>query len=446
MAQGRFHNKIGTFAAIAGSVVGLGNIWRFPYLAGDNGGFAFLIVYLIVSLLVSAPVMLSEFSIGRSQRCNAMRAFRNISSGPWFLIGFLGVATAYVIDSFYMVVGGWSLKFLQLSVTNAFQSLSADEVAHTFSSFIADGSSTVLWSESTLIIATLVILLGVSGGIERFNKVLMPTLLLLLIVLAINSVFFLPDSSKGIEFLFKPDFSKISYETVLKAMGQSFFSLSLGMGAMLTYSAYMPAKQNLPKTAFSIVAFDTIIAIISGLAIFPAVFSFGVDPSAGPQLLFITMPAIFGQITGGHFLSILFFLLVFFAASTSQVSLLEVVTAYISEELGIKRRKAALLIFATMSITGGMCALSQTGSDTFVFFGMSLFDIFDYASSNFMLPIGGLLIVIFAGWVMPKRILHAQLTNGAEDESITFKGLRFLIRFIAPIFVALMFLNLIGLF
>ncbi|MCR4619737.1 MAG: sodium-dependent transporter [Paludibacteraceae bacterium] len=446
LAQGTFNTKLGTFAAVAGSVVGLGNIWRFPYLAGDNGGFAFLIIYLFVSLLISMPLMLSEFSIGRSQRCNAMRAFRNISSGPWFLIGFLGVATAYVIDSFYMVVGGWSLKFLQLSIVNAFADMSAADIKGTFGHLLSNGTQLVLWSEATLVIATAVIIGGVSNGIEKFNKYLMPILLLLLIILAVNSIFFLPDSYMGLQFLFYPDFSKITFQTVLKALGQSFFSLSLGMGAMLTYSAYMSNSQRLPCTALSIVSFDTIVAVISGLAIFPAVFSFGIDPSAGPELLFITMPAVFSKIIGGQFLAILFFLLVFLAASTSQVSLLEVVTAYVSEELHIPRRKAAILIFLTMTCTGGICALSLTGAPSLTFFDMSVFDIFDYVSSNIMLPIGGLLIVLFAGWIMPKRILHAQLTNNADREPTYFKLIRFLIRFVAPVFVSILFLHLIGFF
>ncbi len=446
MAQGSFNSKIGAFAALAGSVVGLGNIWRFPYLAGDNGGFAFLIIYLLVSVTVSMPLMLSEFTIGRSQRCNAMRAFKNISGGPWFLIGFLGVATAYVIDSFYMVVGGWSLKFLYLAVIDAFSGMSTSDIKTTFSDLLNSGGQLTLWSETTLVIATAVILGGVARGIEKFNKVLMPTLFFLLVILAIHSVFFLPGSEKGLHFLFYPDFSKITFNTVLKALGQSFFSLSLGMGAMLTYAAYMPQTQKLPRTAFSIVTFDTIMAIISGAAIFPTVFSFGIDPSAGPELLFITMPAVFSQIPGGHVIGILFFLLVFLAASTSQVSLLEVVTAYVSEELHIARRKAALLIFFTMTGTGLMCALSLSRDSSLVFWGMSVFDIFDYVSSNIMLPAGGLLIVLFAGWIVPKRILHAQLTNGAETESFTFRAIRFLIRFVAPIFVAILFLSLLGIF
>lgn len=444
MAQGTFKTSIGTFAAVAGSVVGLGNIWRFPYLAGENGGFAFLIVYIITSVLISVPVMLSEFSIGRSQKCNAMRAFKNISGGPWFLIGFLGVATAYVIDSFYMVVGGWSLEFLRKSIMNSFSGMSPGEMEAGFNAYLADGTGPLIWAEVALVIAVIIIIAGVTKGIERMNKIIMPALITILIILVINSVFFLPNSEAGLSFLFHPDFSKITFKTILVALGQSFFSLSLGMGAMLTYGSYIRKEERLPNTAFKVMIFDSSIAMLSGMAIFPAVFSFGIDPSSGPQLLFLTMPNIFQQITGGYFLSIIFFLFVFMAAITSQVSLLEVVTAYVSEELGIKRWKAAISIFFTMSITGGMCALSQSDMDTFVFFGKSLFDIFDFISSNFMLPIGGLFIVLFAGWIMPERILFSQLTNNKTERPVYYLILRFLIRFVSPACLSLMFLNLIG--
>ncbi|MBQ1836456.1 MAG: sodium-dependent transporter [Paludibacteraceae bacterium] len=445
MAQGTFKSSIGTFAAVAGSVVGLGNIWRFPYLAGENGGFAFLIVYLFVSLLVSLPVMLSEFSIGRSQRCNAMRSFKQISGGPWFLTGMLGVATAYVIDSFYMVVGGWSLEFLRKSVMNEFSGISPERMTEEFNAYIADGTGPVIWALVSLVLATTIIILGVSKGIEKMNKIMMPTLVLILVILVINSIFFLPNSQAGIDFLLHPDFSKITFKTLLAAVGQSFFSLSLGMGAMLTYASYIQEKEHLPSTALRVMIFDSSIALLSGLAIFPAVFSFGIDPSSGPHLLFLTMPNIFQQIIGGQFLSIIFFLFVFLAAITSQVSLLEVVTAFVSEELKIKRWKAAIWLLLTMGITGSMCALSQSDMDIFVFNGHSLFDIFDYVSSNYMLPIGGLLIVIFAGRIMPERILQSQLTNGNEKNTLGYTVIKFLIRYVSPIFISLMFLDLIGL-
>lgn len=446
MEKATFKSSLGTFAAVAGSVVGLGNIWRFPYLAGENGGFAFLIVYLVVSLLVSLPVMLSEFAIGRSQRSNAMRSFKQISSGPWFLVGFLGVASAYIIDSFYMVVGGWSLEFLRKSVMNEFAGQTSEQIAEGFNSYVANGVGPVAWAEISLCLATIIIILGVSKGIEKMNKIMMPTLVCILVILVINSIFFLPNSQAGIDFLFHPDFSKITFKTLLTAIGQSFFSLSLGMGAMLTYASYIQEKEHLPNTAFRVMIFDSTIALLSGLAIFPAVFSFGIDPSSGPHLLFLTMPNIFQQIIGGRFLSIIFFLFVFMAAITSQISLLEVVTAYASEELKIKRWKAALGLFFTMSITGSICALSQSDLGLFVINGHTMFDIFDYASSNYMMPIGGLLIVIFAGYVMPERILHSQLTNNGTQRPLPFyyMVIRFLIRFVSPVFISLMFLNLIG--
>ena len=297
----------------------------------------------------------------------------------------------------------------------------------------------------SLALATTIIILGVSKGIEKMNKIMMPTLVLILVILVINSIFFLPNSQAGIDFLLHPDFSKITFKTLLAAVGQSFFSLSLGMGAMLTYASYIQEKEHLPSTALRVMIFDSSIALLSGLAIFPAVFSFGIDPSSGPHLLFLTMPNIFQQIIGGQFLSIIFFLFVFMAAITSQVSLLEVVTAFVSEELKIKRWKAAIWLLLTMGITGSMCALSQSDMDIFVFNGHSLFDIFDYVSSNYMLPIGGLLIVIFAGRVMPERILYSQLTNDNEKKNWSYAVIKFLIRYVSPIFISLMFLDLIGL-
>lgn len=445
MARGEFNSRIGTFATVAGSVVGLGNLWRFPYLAGENGGSAFLLVYLCVSLLVSLPVMLSELSIGRSQRCNAMRAFKNIAPGPWFLVGFLGVAAAYVITSFYMVVGGWSLEFLWASIVGEFSGKSSDEIKNYFDLFLAGGTGPTLQALVSLGISLVVVVLGVSKGIERFNKILMPALFVLILILVCNSLFCLPESWKGVTFLLKPDFEKISLQTVLTAMGQSFFSLSLGMGAMLTYGSYIKSDRNLPKTALGIVTFDSLVAILSGMVIFPAVFSFGLEPTQGPTLLFNTMPNIFQQMPGGYGFSILFFLLVYFAAVTSQVSLLETITAFASEELRMKRWKACLAIALTMSVTGSMCALSLSGHGWFEIGGKPLFDIFDSVSSIVMLPLGGFFIVLFAGWIMPSRVLQSQLTNSEnESPSINYVVLRFLIRFVSPIFVALLFLTLIG--
>lgn len=445
MAQGSFKSSLGTFAAVAGSVVGLGNIWRFPYLAGQNGGFAFLVVYLIVALLVSMPVMLCEFSVGRSQRCNAMRSFKNLSAKPWFLVGFLGVATAYIIDSFYTIVGGWSLKYLAFAVSDSFKGQTAEQIKQGFADFSAGGLAPALWGEVSLVLAVLIVLMGVTKGIERICKIMMPALVVILLILAVNSVFFLPDSRLGLEFLFKPDFSKITFHTVLTAMGQSFFSLSLGMGAMLTYGSYMRNTDSLPSVAIRVVVFDSIVAILSGLVIFPAVFSFGVEPTQGPSLLFVVMPNIFQQISGGYLISIIFFLFVFIAAITSQVSLLEVVTAYASEELNVKRWKAVLGIFVTMTVVSQMCAFSLSDYDLFRILGMPLFDVFDWISSNVMLPLGGLFIVIFAGWIMPERILYSQLTNENNCKNAVYVLLRFLIKFVSPVFVSVMFLSLIGL-
>lgn len=434
----------GAVAAVGGSVVGLGNIWRFPYVAGENGGAAFILVYLCVSFLIAVPIMLSEFSIGRSTRRNPYRAFKKLAPGTaWPAIGYMGVFTAFVILSFYSVVAGWALEFLRSSVMGEFAGMGAADIRANFDSFVAGGTMPVIWTLIFVFMTAFIVLSGVEKGIERYTKILMPAMAVLLLGMAINSSM-LPGGMEGISFLFRPDFSKISPSVVLQAMGQAFFSLSLGMGAMITYGSYIKKEQNMFKVAGTVALSDLSIAILSGLAIFPAVFAFGVSPTSGPELIFITLPMVFQQMVGGYFISIIFFFLVFVAAITSSISLFEVITAYVSEEMRIPRIKAVAINTPLVMITSVFCALSQMPDSPLLIGGRNLFDIFDNLSSVYLLPIGGLFIVLFAGWVMKPSAFHDELTNRGLYGERMYPAFRVLMRYAIPVVMTTLILFLTG--
>src|SRR5690554_3293866 len=332
-----FGSKFGIIAATAGSAIGLGNIWRFPYVAGENGGAAFLIIYLGFILIIGIPVMLSEFTIGRKGQLNAFGSFRRLAPGkPWYLVGMMGVVAAFMILSFYTVVAGWTLEYLYQSVINGFKGMNSDQLNTMFISFIGSTWRPLIWFFVFMAMTALIIMAGVQKGIEKYTKILMPLLLVLLLVLSIRSVT-LPGAMDGISFLFRPDFSKITTSTILQALGQAFFSLSIGMGTLITYASYIQKNDNLATSAVSIAFADTFIAILAGIAIFPAVFAFGIAPEAGEGLVFITVPNIFQQMAGGYFFSILFFILLIVAALTSTISVLEVIVAFFAEELKMTR-------------------------------------------------------------------------------------------------------------
>ena len=443
--RGAFSSNFGSMMAVVGSAVGLGNIWRFPYLAGANGGAAFLLLYLFLILLVGLPLILSEFVIGRATHRGAVGSFKQLAPrSKWYLVGYMGVVAGFCILGFYSVISGWSVRFLYDSIINANVGLSHDEIAASFNAFKNTGWQPILLSAGFLALTAFVVLKGVEKGVERWNKILMPLLIFILLLLCINS-FTLDGFGAGMSFLFKPDFSKITANTVLDALGQVFFTLSLGMGVMITYSSYVVKPENMLRSKGIVTMIDTSIAIISGIAIFPAVFTFGISPTQGPDLIFLTLPNVFGQMAGGQYVGILFFLLITIAALTSMVSIFEMMTNYMMEELKMTRRRAVLWLLITLCLVAALCAQSQVEGSRLMIGDYNVFDFLDMLSSNYLMTIGGLLIVIFAGWhISEKRLRKVFTTNGMYNNRI-FPVFRFVIRYVSPIAVAIIFLSKIGL-
>ncbi|MFC2098007.1 sodium-dependent transporter [Bacteroidota bacterium] len=440
-----FGSKLGILAAAAGSAIGLGNIWRFPYETGENGGGAFLVVYLVFIFALGVPLMLSEFIIGRRAQRNPIGTFKKLAPGkPWHIVGLMGVAAAFMIFAFYGVVAGWTLEYIFQAVKNGFGGKDATEITAMFEGFTQSSFKPIMWQIIFMAMTAGIIMAGVKKGIEKYAKILMPVLLVIIIILCVRSVT-LPGAEKGLAFLFKPDFSKINGDVILSALGQAFFSLSLGMGTMITYGSYISKKDNLPNTAIQVSIIDTLIAILAGVAIFPAVFAFGIDPAAGEGLIFITLPNIFQQMPGGYIFALLFFVLIGVAALTSTISLLEVIVAYFTEELKISRKKATVLSATGILFLGVLCSLSRGEIEGFTIFGLNIFSLFDYISANLLLPIGGLCIVVFVGWQLKKKDIYDEFSSGGTFKARFFPAYMFIVKFIAPIAIAIVFLNAIGL-
>ncbi|MCH7656893.1 MAG: sodium-dependent transporter [Bacteroidetes bacterium] len=439
-----FTSKFGVIAATAGSAIGLGNIWRFPYIAGENGGGAFLVVYLLFVLGIGIPVMMSEFVIGRRALLNPYGAFKKLAPGkPWFLIGLMGVGAAFMILVFYNTVAGWTLEYIYKSITNAFEGKTSAELTTMFDGFREGSMRPLLWMVVFMALTAWIVLAGVQKGIEKYTKILMPILLVLIIILAIRALT-LPGASEGLSFLFKPDFSKISGKTVLVALGQAFFSLSIGMGTLITYGSYIRKKNNLANTALSVSLADTFVAILAGIAIFPAVFAFGIDPASGEKLVFIVLPEIFQLMPGGYIFSLLFFILLAVAALTSTISILEVVVIYFVEELKMVRKKATILAAASISAVGIFAAASWGWASDLTLFGLNIFQLTDFATVNILLPVGGFFIVIFIGWFLKAGIAGDELSNSGSLRVRYLSAFMFIVKFIAPIAIALVFLYNLG--
>lgn len=435
-----FSSKFGIIAAAAGSAVGLGNIWKFPYVAGQNGGGAFMLIYLFFVLLIGVPVMMSEFAIGRKGQKNAYGSFSVIAPRTrWNLIGFMGVVAAFFILAFYSAVAGWTLEYILHSVTHRFAGQTTNDLSNAFNSFISNPIRPIFWQLIFMVLTALIVLAGIKKGIEKYTKILMPLLFFLIVLLCIRSVT-LDTEYKGLKFLFTPDFSKVNAKTILYALGQAFFSLSLGMGALITYSSYFGKNEKLGNTALEVSVADTVIAILAGVMIFPAVFAFGIEPSSGPSLVFITLPGIFQKMPGGDFFGALFFILLAVAALTSTISLLEVVVAFFSEELKISRKKATAIATLAISVLGIFASLSFGPLKDFTLFNKSIFDILDYTASNVLLPLGGLLIVVFVGWFAGKNILRNELSNNESLKIRYFTLFQFIVKFIAPLAIAAIFI------
>jgi NSS family neurotransmitter:Na+ symporter len=432
-------SRLGFIMAAAGSAVGLGNIWRFPYTAGENGGGAFILIYLAFVFVIGLSVMIAEFSVGRSTNLAAVGAFKKYSSN-WTFVGVLGVLSSFFIMGFYPVVGGWALAYIVKSFTGLMNS--AEAIPEIFNAFIGNPIEPLAWMLVFLALNVGIVVKGVSGGIEKAGKVLMPLLFGLLVLLSIRSVS-LPGAGAGLDFLLKPDFSKVTGETYLAALGQAFFSLSLGMGAMVTYGSYLSRDENLPQNAFIVTTLDTLVALLAGLAIFPALFAFGLEPAAGPGLVFVVVPTIFAEMGGlGTIFSALFFIALAVAALTSSVSLLETVTAYFIDQRGMSRKKAVYLMGAAMVVTNILASLSLGVMSGVTIFGAGFFDFFDILTDKIFLAIGGMLVSLFAGWVMKKDVLEKELTNGGEEKFGLFNIWFVLVKYVNPI--AIFFVAIAG--
>lgn len=438
--RSQFVTKTGAIAATVGSAVGLGNIWRFPYEAGVHGGGAFLLIYILCVFTVGIPVMLSEFTIGRATHKNGVGAFRMLSPGsPFRITAYMGIVASLMILIFYSVVAGWIMEYLIQSIESLFISATAEGYAERFVDFTTNPWRPTLWTILFLAINFLVLRRGVEKGIERLSNVLMPILFLLLVIFCVNSLM-LPKAQDGLSFLFKPDFSLITSSTVIGAMGQAFFSLSIGLTCMLTYASYFSDSTRLVRSSVITAILDTLVAVLSGIMIFPAVFSFGAEPTAGPTLVFEVLPTIFSQMEGGHFWSVAFFLLLFFASLTSTISMSEISISFFIEEHGLKRQNATLLNTLICGFFGVLCALSFGPLSDFTIFGKTIFNLFDYVSNNIFLPCGGILLSIFVGWFIDGKILWNQLTNDGRLSPVLVKPIRFCMRFIAPIGISIIFI------
>ena len=450
LERASFGSRLGVILATAGSAVGLGNVWRFPYMTGENGGAVFIIIYVGCVLFLGIPCMVSEFIVGRHGQSNTARAFSKMSGGgPWSLIGYMGVLTGFLITGYYAVVAGWCLQYIWASLIGHMQG--TPEYFQTyFAELSSDPVKPVLWTVIILGMTYLIIEHGVRNGIEKASKMMMPTLFILLLII-VGASCMLPNATKGIEFMFKPDLTKINSDVFLAALGQSFYSMSIAMGCLCTYASYFSKQTNLTMSAVQIGIIDCMVAILAGLMIFPAAFSVGVSPDSGPSLIFITLPNVFQQAFAsipvlGYIISLLFFVLLSLAALTSLMSLHEVSTAFFQEELMITRKKAALVVTITTAVIGAFCSLSLGAvGDSMTFFGKSLFDWFDFITGQIFLPIVGFLTCIFIGWFVPHKVVHDEFTNWGTLRGRFFHLYIFLVKYICPLAILFIFLHQLGL-
>ncbi len=448
-----FSTKLGLIMATAGSAVGLGNIWKFPYIAGENGGGAFLIIYLVCVLLFGLPLLMVEFIIGKHSGKSAYGAFRELThNNRWQWLSWSCLLTPLIITGFYFVVTGWCLNYLTEAITNTFNNLSATQLTENFENLQNHTLRMFGYSILAVLLTAAVLWFDVNKGIERLSKILMPLLLLMMLLMA-GRVLMLPGSNVGMSFFFEADFSKITPDVVLSAMGQCFFSLSIGMGALITYGAYMPKRQNITVTSLQVVILDTLVALLAGIIIFPAVFAFGFDPAEGPELVFVVLPAIFEQMSFSWFSSVLFFTLLGIAAITSTISLMEVVVAFLTEATAhrrypLNRHKAVLITAALCIVMISVCILSISGSwQWLVIAGHDMFYWFDKVTSCFLMPINALAMTLFVGWILQKKDVKTELETHHNIVHRTYINVFWqLVRFFVPIAILAIFLNGIGIF
>ena len=441
-----FSGRFAVVAAVAGSAIGLGNIWRFPYIMGENGGGAFLLIYLICIIAIGIPVMTSEFVIGRAAQLNPYGSFKKLAPGKhWYLIGLMGVVAAFMILAFYTTVAGWTLEYFYQSVTGNLMSKTDTELTGMFDTFLKSSFRPLLWFLLFMGFTAFIIISGVRQGIEKYTKVMMPFLLLLLIIMGIRSLT-LPGAKTGLQFMFHPDMSKITPKVILEALGQAFFSLSIGMGTLITYGSYIKKNENLASSAGMVVFADTLVAILAGIAIFPAVFALGGSPASGTGLVFIVLPNIFQKMPLGNIFAMIFFLLLAIAALTSTISVLEVIVAYLVEEMKMSRRKATIAATLSVSVLGIVTVLSFGALSNIQILHKNIFGLLEYLTSNIMLPAGGLFIVLFIGWFFSKDLTKKELTNDGALKGRLLPTFMFIVKFIAPVAIAMVFLYSLGIF
>ena len=430
-----FTSNVGAILAAAGGAVGLGNVWRFPYMLGSNGGGAFLLVYVFFVLLIGIPLMMSEFIIGRRSQRNVIGAFRVLSPKHkgWMLVGIFGIICAFLIYAFYSVVAGWTLNYIVLAAGGRLAGQTPEGVTQIFANF-TQGSFWPLCSQFLFLALTgLVVMMGVQKGIEKVSKILMPVLFVLLLLMCVRSITLGADAKEGLSFLFKPDFSKLTGSCILSALGQSFFSMSIGMGAMITYGSYIRKEDKLFNTSVWIAVCDTMVAVLAGIVIFPAVFAFGMDPASGPELVYIVLPNVFNSMPGGAVFAVVFFVLLGIAALTSTISLLEILVAVAVEELHWTRRRASLVSSLVVFGIGAFCTLSFGPLKEATLFGKTIFDLFDMITASYLMPIGALMLTIFLGWFMPKAEVKDELSNGGALKARAFELYYFVLRYLAPL-------------
>lgn len=446
--RAHFGSKIGVILATAGSAVGLGNIWRFPYMAGENGGAAFIILYIACILVLGIPCMVSEFIIGRHGASNTARAYTRLANGSaWKWVGYLEVLTGFLITGYYAVVSGWCLNYLYASIAGELKG-DPTYVMHYFEEFSHNLIRPVFWTVVIFLVTHFVIIHGVRNGIEKASKAMMPTLFILLLVIVVASCM-LPGAGKGIDFLLNPNFSKVDSNVFLGALGQSFYSLSIAMGCLCTYASYFSRTTNITSSAVQIGLIDTFVAVLAGLMIFPAAFSVGVSPDSGPSLIFITLPNVFNQAFAGMpivgwIISLLFYALLSLAALTSLISLHEVNTAFFYEELHISRKAGAVIVTVVCCLIGAICSVSIGKSDGLSLFGMNLFDLFDFVTGQIMLPVAGMLMCLFVGWYVPKQVLRDELTNWGTLKGRFFNVYLYAVRIICPLCILAILLHQFG--
>ena len=448
-----FASKVGAILAAAGSAVGLGNVWRFPTETGTNGGAAFILIYVLFMLLLGVPIMVTEFAIGRHGGEDVTHAFEKMSGGKrgWRWMGLIPLVSGFLVLSYYAVVAGWTLYYAYEALIGGFSGKSPEDFTNDFVAFSSDSLQPVFWMMIIIILTCGIVALGVQKGIERGARIMMPLLFVFILVL-VGCSLALPNASKGLTFLFQPDFSKVSSSVILSAMGQAFFSLSVGLGCLCSYACYFRKVFVFFLDVLNVPSIDTLLALLSGLIIFPAVYSIqGLQPDAGPSLVFITLPNVFQQVFGNiswlaYLFSLIFYLLLVMAALTSSISMLEMSAAYFHKNLHLSRPLAAVIVSVVCMLLGTFCSWSFGDWKDVTLFGMGFFDLFDYIVAKLIMPIGGMLMCIFLGWVVDEKVLRAEMTNNGTIKSPLYSTYRFIIRYFAPLCIFLIFANELGLF